>query len=388
MTIGVVNTHVHVPPNFSAFSTVEDVIESAGREETLALGISNFFDQQVYGRFRDLADEAGIVPLYGLEFITLIEDLAQEGIRVNDPANPGRMYLCGKGIAPFKEKSERAAAIATAIRVGNDQRANEMVDRIADRFLACGVDTGLTAPAIAATVAERAGVPTSWVSLQERHIAMAFADVVQSAPVAEREELLNLVYGSATRVDVTDAVALQGEIRSRLMKAGTSGFVAEVPLSFDDAYAYVLEMDGIPTYPTLADGVDPACPFEDPADALAASLLARGIYAAELIPIRNTAACVDAYVKAFTEAGIIVMAGTEHNTLDRIPIAVACVDGPVSETSRRSFWEATCVVAAHQHEVAAGRPGYVDSRGALIGTDPALRRAELIELGARLIEKA
>ena len=74
------------------------------------MGISNFFDQQVYAAFRDQADAAGIVALYGLEFITLDDDLAAAGIRVNDPANPGRMYLCGKGIAPFKQKSPTAAA--------------------------------------------------------------------------------------------------------------------------------------------------------------------------------------------------------------------------------------------------------------------------------------
>ncbi len=174
-------------------------------------------------------------------------------------------------------------------------------------------------------------------------------------------------------------------MRSRLIKVGTPGFVPEVALGFTDAYRYVLEMDGIPCYPTLADGVDPVCPFEDPATTLAARLVARGIYAAELIPIRNTVACVDAYVEAFTEAGIVVMAGTEHNTPERIPIEVACVDGPVSARARLAFWEATCVVAAHQHLVAAGEPGYVDAVGDRTGSDPTARRAELIAIGANLI---
>ena len=101
--------------------------------------------------------------------------------------------------------------------------------------------------------------------------------------------------------------------------------------------------------------------------------------------MRNTRACVDAYVAAFTDAGILVMGGTEHNTPDRIPIEVACADGPVSEIARQAFWEATCVVAAHQHLVAEGRPGYVDATGAPTGDDPGTRRVELVELGARLI---
>ncbi|MCB0912444.1 MAG: hypothetical protein KDB60_12590, partial [Propionibacteriaceae bacterium] len=87
--------------------------------------------------------------------------------------------------------------------------------------------------------------------------------------------------------------------------------------------------------------------------------------------------------KAFTDAGIIVMAGTEHNTLDRIPIEVACVDGPASASARKAFWEATCVVAAHQHEVGEGRPGYVDRAG----VRTAIPTAALVELGSALITK-
>lgn len=379
----VVNTHVHFPPNFSAFGTVEDVLETARAEGARAVGISNFFDQQVYARFAEQADEAGVVALYGLEFITLIDELAEAGVRVNDPANPGRMYLCGKGISPFKDKSPAAAAIAASIRSGNDERARKMVEQLTAWFASCGLDTGLTADAIAADVATSAGVPVEWVSLQERHVARAYQQALGALPIEQRAAVLERAYGGASKVDLDDAVALQGEIRSRLIKVGTPGFVAEVPLAFDDAYAYVLAMDGIPTYPTLADGVDPVCPFEASAEQLAAELLARGIHAAELIPVRNTTACVDAYVAAFNAAGIIVMAGTEHNTADRIPLAVTAADGPVSEAARKAFYEATCVVAAHQHLVAAGQPGYVDTRGNR--TDASV--AALVALGAKLIEE-
>lgn len=378
----VVNTHVHFPPNFSAFTTVADVVATGAAEGARAIGISNFFDQQVYAAFAEQAKAAGILPLYGLEFITLDDELAAAGVRVNDPANPGRMYLCGKGIAPFKDKSATAARIAAEIRSGNDARAEAMVAKLADWFAECGLDTGLSAQTIARDVAEAAVVPVQWVSLQERHIAMAFQRALAGLSVDQRHAVLECAYGGPSGVDVDDPVALQGELRSRLIKAGTPGFVPEVPLSFTDAYRYVLEMDGIPTYPTLADGVTPVCPFEEPPAELAAELLKRGIHAAELIPIRNTSACVDDYVRAFTDAGIVVMAGTEHNTLDRIPLDVACVDGPVSAAARQAFWEATCVVAAHAHEVAHGRPGYVDATGA---RTPVTVGA-LVELGSVLIE--
>ena len=108
-------------------------------------------------------------------------------------------------------------------------------------------------------------------------------------------------------------------------------------MTFERAYRLVLERDGIPCYPTLADGVDPVCPWEEPPAALAGRLLERGIHVAELIPERNDRAVVDAYVSAFRDAGIVVMAGTEHNTQQRIPIEPRC-----RTACRRPGWPGRC----------------------------------------------
>lgn len=381
----VVNTHVHVPPNFSAFDTPEGVIAEARAQGVRAIGISNFYDQQVYGRFAELARAAGIVPLFGLEFITLDPELEARGVKVNDPANPGRIYFCGKGIQPLRQRSDAAAATAAAIRSGNDERAHAMVDQLSAWFAGRGLDTGLTPASIEDAVARRGDVPPAWVSLQERHVARAYADALAALPLGERVTALGTVYGGPTTVDPDDAVALQGEIRSRLIKAGTPGFVPEVPLAFADAYAYVLAMGGIPCYPILADGAKPVSTWEYPPAELARRLVERRVYAAELIPVRNASAIVAEYVDALTAAGIIVMGGTEHNTLHRIPLDPACADGPLPDAARRAFYEATCVVAAHQQLVSDGEPGFVDDTGALVGDDPAARRTRLAELGARLI---
>ncbi|MCW5952821.1 MAG: hypothetical protein KIT69_11245, partial [Propionibacteriaceae bacterium] len=155
----VVNTHVHFPPNFSAFQTVTDAIESGVAEGVAAIGISNFYDQQVYARFAEQAAAAGIVALFGLEFITLDPELEAAGILINDPANPGRVYFCGKGISPFREKPAEAAATAAAIRADNDTRAEAMVAQLAVHFAAHGLETGLTAASVAADVAARTEVP-------------------------------------------------------------------------------------------------------------------------------------------------------------------------------------------------------------------------------------
>ena len=96
-----VNAHVHLPPNFSAFERVEQAVDLAARQGVKLLGASNYYDYSIYASFAGLALASGIYPLFGLEILCLVEDLRQAGILVNDPANPGRMYLCGKGITRF-----------------------------------------------------------------------------------------------------------------------------------------------------------------------------------------------------------------------------------------------------------------------------------------------
>ena len=46
------------------------------------------------------------------------------------------------------------------------------------------------------------------------------------------------------------------------MKAGKPAFVEETFVSFEEAHRLILELGGIPSYPTLADGASPICPFE------------------------------------------------------------------------------------------------------------------------------
>jgi hypothetical protein len=386
----VVNTHVHVPPNFSAFATVEDAVGFAAAEGVGAMGVSNFHDVRVYRRFADAAAAAGILPLFGLEFVSMLDGPTRSGTRINDPANPGRMYLCGKGVDPFAEPTPLASRLAAAVRAADRVRMAAMVPLLRGCFNAAGLETSLTAENIAEEVAERADVPPEWVVLQERHLALAFQEALfLRIPPDHRPSILQRVYGGPPAASVDDAVAVQAEIRSRLMKAGRPAFVPESPVPFEDAYRLVLEMGGIPCYPTLADGADPVCPWEAPADALAARLLERGIFAAELIPERNRPVVVDEYVAAFGAAGIIVMAGTEHNTPTRIPVEPRCADGTLpSAGALAAFWEGTCIVAAHQHVRAQGRPGYVDGEGRLNPdfADAAARRQWFRDLGADLID--
>jgi mannitol-1-phosphate 5-dehydrogenase len=382
-----VNTHVHLPPNFSAFDTPEQAVRLAAAEGVWVLGSSNYYDFRAYRRFAAAAAGAGVMPLFGLEINTLASDLV--GMRINDPSNPGRFNLCGKGLTRFDPPLDSAARRMAAIRGASDERMRSMTARLSEWFARAGLGGAPPHSQIVATVAERCGVPADWVSLQERHVAQAFQELLFSAvPTDERVAALGRLLPGFVHVDTSDEVAVQETIRSSLMKFGMPAFVPEVPVSFDDGYQLILELGGIPCYPIFADAASPISDFEDPPEALARRLLDRAIYCAELFPVRNEPEVVDRYVEVLRGAGIVVMAGTDHNTKRMIPMALTVLgSAPLSQQARAAFWEATCIVAAHQELSAVGRPGYVDDAGRLAAgfDDCEARISWFAEAGAEVI---
>lgn len=93
------NTHVHVPPNASTDTTLDSLLTQARSEGLRVVGTANFFDMQVFPEFTKRALDHGIHPLLGIEIITFDSDLEAAGWTVNDPQNPGRYYLQGRGLS-------------------------------------------------------------------------------------------------------------------------------------------------------------------------------------------------------------------------------------------------------------------------------------------------
>jgi hypothetical protein len=298
-----VNSHIHLPPNFSAFETVNQAVDLAAAQQVTVLGVSNYYDFEVYGDFFSLARPHKIFPLFGLEIISLIDDLVKAGVKINDPGNPGKMYICGKGITRFATLSPEAQALIGLIRRNDKERMAKMIEKIACVFDAGGVATGLTEEKVIDQVCRRHGCPKERVTLQERHVAKAFQEALfEKVPTPQRVEKMTTVFGAAPKAGPDDAVKIQNEIRSHLMKAGKPGYVEETFVNFDQAYRLILELGGIPCYPTLADGTSPICAFEEPVEKLIAAMKERKIYCAEYIPLRNKPDVLSHYVKAVRRA--------------------------------------------------------------------------------------
>ncbi len=381
-----VNSHIHLPPNFSAFETVNQAVDLAAAQQVTVVGVSNYYDFEVYGDFFNLARPHKIFPLFGLEIISLIDDLVKAGVKINDPGNPGKMYICGKGITRFENKSPEAQKLIDLIRRNDKDRMAKIIEKLAKIF-----EIGLTEETVIGQVCRRHGCPKARVTLQERHVAKAFQEALfEKVPAQQRVEKMTKIFGTAPKAGPDDAVKIQNEIRSHLMKAGKPGFVEETFLNFDQAHRLILELGGIPCYPTLADGTSPICAFEDPVEKLIAAMKERKIFCAEYIPIRNKSDVLSQYVKAVRRAGIPVLGGTEHNTLDLLPIEPACLGSvPVPDDVKDIFWEGACVVAAHQVLTLRGECGFVDGQGKL---NPAYQSDEgrikaFAQIGAGVIAK-
>lgn len=360
------NTHIHLPPNFSAFETVEQAVDLAREQGLRVLGVSNYYDFSVYADFVSEAQQAGIFPLFGLEIICLLDDLRQAGVKINDPGNPGKMYLCGKGITRFAEMTDAGSRLLGMIRENDATRMAAMTERMSAVFAERGYPTGITTDDVIEMVVQRHGRPRETVYLQERHIAQAFARWIEEhIPADQRIEAINQILGATTKAaGPDDTVTIQGDLRSHLMKAGKPAFVEETFVSFAEARQLVLELGGIPTYPTLVDGTSPVCPFEETPATLIEQVTRRGVHAAEFISNRNSAAVLSEYVPAMRAAGLVITAGTEHNTLDLDPLQPICQGGEAwPDEVAAIFWEGACVVAAHQFLTLHGEVGYVDTSG-------------------------
>ncbi len=359
------NAHIHLPPNFSAFTSAQDAVDRAAREGVGVLGVSNFYDTWVYGEFGAAARKAGVFPLLGIEIILMDAMLAESGVRVNDPQNAGRIYLCGRGAARLDKPSDAARKVLDGMRRDDAERMTWMCALLNDAFEDAGIATRLNYTSVIDAVMRKYDVPREAVYLQERHAAQAFQETFfEIVPLAERRARLAGVLGTDADNAPDDAVSVQSLIRSRLIKAGGKAYVEEVFPKFEEGYTLLLELGAIPCYPIFAGTGAQTCEFEaDPAQ-LIESLRQRNIHMVELITIRNSACVATNYARALRGAGFVVTAGTEHNTLDMLPLELAFLGGePIPEDLREIFWEGACVAAAHQFLTRAGAPGFVDAEG-------------------------
>lgn len=378
-----VNAHMHTPYSFSAFESIPQALDMAKTEGVKVVGINDFYATEGYAEWAEECEKRDLYPLFNIEFISLNKEDQSKGIRVNDPNNPGRTYISGKGLA-FPQILEDPY-----LKQLNDVKAesNHHVEMMCEKMnnLLSSVD----APFLIDF--KKVEKELTKGSIRERHLATALRRKVNEAFNADEEKKAfyeKVFGGKALKSSLNDLAAIENEIRGNLLKAGGAAFVPESPAAFlemEDVRQIILHAGGIPTYPFLADfGDGQFTDFEGDKEKALKTLKERGFASIELIPTRNTAPVLEAYSNFFWDNGFVVTFGTEHNSPAMEPIEVHVEKNKkLSPAMVELNYKGACVVAAHQHLVAQGKKGYVDENGV---ADIA-KRDEYVKLGDEVIRK-
>jgi len=380
-----VNAHLHTPYSFSAFTELNQALDMAVAEGVKVVGINDFYTTAGYKAWATGCKERGLYPLFNIEFISLNEADQKAGLRVNDPGNPGRTYLSGKGLSyPFRLAEPFATQLADV-----RNKSNAQVEAM------CGKMNEIL-------VANNAGftLDFEWIkneltkgSIRERHLAKALRlkiyDFCKNNEVKIKELFGKLFGGKELKSTIKDFAGVENEIRGNLLKAGGAAFISEDPEAFlpmETVRQIILHSGGLPTYPFLADDVKGGfTDFEKDKERAAITLKQRGFFSVEFITTRNSIKVLEEYAGYFHEQGFVVTFGSEHNTPAMEPITLRARNNvPLSDRLMEINYEGACVIVAHQQLEKQVLKGYVDKNGEA----DILHRDEYIHLGNKIIKSS
>jgi hypothetical protein len=358
-----VNGHIHTPYSFSSFESIKQAFRLASTERIQVLGINDFYVTDGYSEFSELSEKYHIYPLFNIELISLLKDYQKAGITVNDPNNPGRVYISGKGLSVPFTLNEEYRKLLDNIILESQQQVKEMVIKINSLLNKLHAGLNLSFDKIKKEFAREL--------VRERHIAKALRIELEKKfkdEIKLKKFLKNLYSGVECKVVTTNHAAFENEIRSNLLKAGGSAFVQETDDAFIEttkAIKLIRMARGIPTYPVLLDDKNGNFTiFESDKVQLLEKLSKMGIYSVEFIPNRNSLDKLREYTLYFYHNNFLVTYGTEHNTPDMIPLTPTSRDAILDDRELLGIVSnSTAVIAAHQHLKAKGIRGYLDEDG-------------------------
>ena len=377
-----VNAHLHTPYSFSAFLDIDDALDRAVSEGVKVVGINDFYTTAGYDDWAEGCKKRNLYPLFNIEFISLNEQDQKNGMRVNDPANPGRTYLSGKGLSyPFKLDEPYASQLANVRKESNDQ-VEAMCCRLNELLSVTKMDFSLDFEWIKNELTKG--------SIRERHLAKALRlkvyEKCENDEAAIKILMQELFGGKEMKSGTEDVAGVENEIRGNLLKAGGAAFVpetAEAFLPMQTVCDIILAAGGIPAYPFLADDANGKyTDFESDLERVAEQLTERGFHSVEFITTRNHVDLLEKYASYLHDKGFVVTFGSEHNSPMMEPVELFARNNvPLTENLMKINFEGACVIAAHQHLVSQGLRGYVDGKGNADRT----KREEFVKLGKELI---
>ncbi len=128
------NCHIHTSESFSVFRSPTEAVWQAAREGLAVLGINDHYTIAGHEEFRRACEIAGVAATFSLEAVAMDRDAEAQGILLNDPDNPGRVYLCGKGVTRIPLGSSTEMQNLARMRAALERRNREMTDKVGALF--------------------------------------------------------------------------------------------------------------------------------------------------------------------------------------------------------------------------------------------------------------
>ncbi len=335
----------------------------ATNENIKVLGINDFNTTDGYVEFYENALKYKIFPLYNIEFIGMLRDEQANGIRVNDPNNPGRTYFSGKGLRYPAQLSEEKKKNLNSIVNESHYQVEEMISKLNDFLQQIGSDIRIGIDEIRGKWAKEL--------VRERHIAKALRINIFEKFSTKKERRIfieQLLRGKVPQSLLNDVPAMENEIRARLLKKGGVAYAKENEKAFPEiekVIEIIVDTGGIPCYPVLLDNKKgDSTEYESDPVKLLEKLKEKKVTSIELIPGRNDFEKLKEFVLFFDKNGFVITMGTEHNTPAMQPVTVSCREGkPLDQELLSISYRGTSVIAAHQYLHAQGREGYIRNDG-------------------------
>jgi hypothetical protein len=310
-----INLHVHTNESFSAFSSPTESVLHAYEQNIEYFGINDHYTIAGHPEFRTACEVAGLRAVFSVEAIAMDDESLRKKRRYNDPANPGRIYIIGKGVTRDLGVHSRENAILTDMREAIRSRNRKIVSKLDSYAAQKGFSLEFTYTDVASL--------TPRGNTTERHVVQAFFEKVCSLSddLDELSEIFSRLVDEPIRAeDVKDAAGMQNLLRAKLVRSGRPCFVEENRRAFTVIENLVRIHRGYGAIPSYGLMGNPVTEEEEDIERLIEKIRTFGIFALDLFEFRTELSRARFIIEKATELGVPAFIGTEHNTKNTLPL--------------------------------------------------------------------
>lgn len=279
-----VNLHIHTSESFSIFASPAEAAWKGYTAGLEVMGINAHYTVTGHREFGKACEILGLRAAFNIEAMAMSKEAKKNGERYNDPRNPGRTYLCGKGVVKELKPGSASDTLLRNVRAAFSNRCREMTEKADDLLRRLDPSLHLSFDDVLRL--------TPRGNVTERHVAQAITELINRRfpDDEERTRFTSRLIGRIRDEDVSREDTFQDLIRNKLLKIGGPAYIEEPTEAFPSVQELVhlfRDFGAIPTYPVLGN---PVTEKEKDLDSLFDELEGYGMFAVEVIPKKEYAA--------------------------------------------------------------------------------------------------